>query len=62
MRLFDPLPADHPIVRDGMICPVCNSQFVAGDVVGLMARGPVPLYPASVEAVPVHGSCAQEIA
>jgi hypothetical protein len=58
MRVFDPLPPDHPLVRDKMACPLCDKVFAAGDVTTLVPRQGA-LVPGSwtVEAFAVHAAC-----
>ncbi len=39
-RVFEPLPADHPLVTDPMLCLGCNQYFRAGDRTVLVPLGP----------------------
>ena len=40
-RKFDPLSADHPLVRDNArTCPGCSRAFLPGDVTTLVTIGP----------------------
>lgn len=40
-RVFPPLKADHPLVKDGEPCPLCHKPFLAGQRVMLTpARTP----------------------
>lgn len=56
MRAFeDPLTVDHPLIRDGITCPICRLAFVVGDIVSLVA---VPGQTTRVQvAMAVHGHC-----
>lgn len=40
MRTYVPLTADHPIIRDGEVCPGCKKPFQVGDIVTLIVIGP----------------------
>lgn len=58
-RIFDPLPADHPLVTDGTKCFACDAPFNEGQRVMLTPREPVPArHVGIVEAMPVHATCA----
>lgn len=60
IRPFDPLAAEHPLVRDGITCGICVKAFIAGDVPCL-----VPFKQADDkgwiwEAKPTHWDCYQK--
>jgi hypothetical protein len=40
MKIFAPLTADHPMVTQPMICPICERPFITGDVVVLLPNEP----------------------
>ncbi len=57
MRVFPPLPADHPLVNtDEHRCAKCHQRFVAGERTTL-----IPVDPSgqggTVEALPAHARC-----
>ena len=68
MRTYNPLSADHPMVKDGMICPGCKQAFREDDIVTLLAIGPgddeeeralaKAGRPYCAVAIPVHAACA----
>ena len=55
-RIYRPLAADHPLVTDGTICPVCKRGFDAGERTTLLCAAAER--PSTVQAVPVHATCA----
>lgn len=59
MRIYDPLPKDHPLVVDGRICGLCQSPFRPGQRVTLVPVRPAsPLLKAEcVPALPLHAVC-----
>jgi hypothetical protein len=42
MRALPPLAGDHPLVRGDGECPICDHQFVAGEVTTIVPLGPGP--------------------
>lgn len=61
MRVFRPLPADHPMVLDKTCCDLCKVTFQAGDRITLIPKDPVADdgKAHTVEAVPMHAVCVQ---
>ncbi len=60
MRVYDPLPPDHPLVgTDEHRCAICHAQFKAADRTTL-----IPVDPSgeggTVPALPVHAECLQQ--
>lgn len=55
-RIFAPLQADHPAVRDGKTCALCSRAFAAGERVTLISV--TPRIVSTVQAAIVHASCA----
>lgn len=59
-RIFNPLKADHPLVKDGDSCPLCKRPFFEGErTVLAAARTPLEGFE-NVPAVPLHARCALE--
>ena len=68
MRNYAPLTADHPMVKDKMVCPGCGQAFQEGDITTLVCIGPGDDEeararanagrPYNAVAVPVHAECA----
>lgn len=56
LRVYPPLPADHPLVVDGDRCAKCHECFKAGDRTTVI---PVPATrkESIVEALPAHARC-----
>lgn len=59
-RVFAPLLATHPLVREKVICPFCGQQFKQGDLTTLVAVEDAPPGQWTVEAIPVHAKCAEK--
>jgi hypothetical protein len=58
MRVFRPLPHDHPVITDHTLCPVCHKQFNSGERTVLTAvRDPGPVAE-TVQALLLHATCA----
>jgi hypothetical protein len=59
LGVFSPLFADHPIIKDGLPCWVCNYALLVGDRVALMPTETPDQNGGdlSVEARPVHATC-----
>lgn len=56
-RVFNPLPADHPIVdTDEHRCAKCHERFKAGQLTTLIPVDPTGKG-GTVEAMPVHAAC-----
>lgn len=70
MRIFPPLPADHPSVTKPTRCLLCNEPFQAGDETTLIAVRPAGEedaqkaaagHPYNAEAELVHVACCEEV-
>lgn len=58
LDVFPPLGEDHPLVRDGRKCWICEKPIVRGTRTGLVAREtPEEAGSSSVEAEIVCGTC-----
>lgn len=53
MRIFNPLPADHPMVTGGTRCAQCHEPFEAGDRTTLIPVDPTGRG-GTVQALPAH--------
>ena len=61
MRVFRPLPPEHPLIIDGTICPICRQTFKAGERTTLAPVREAPQQGAeTVPAIPLHATCALE--
>jgi len=54
-KVFDPLKADHPLVVDKIVCPLCKKYFYEHERVTLLSADSD--YISTVQAVAVHARC-----
>lgn len=60
VRVFAPLPKDHPLVKEKVKCPVCHQEFKERDrvvLVPIQAHGEEGIHDLTVMAIPVHVKC-----
>ena len=72
MRVFAPLPDDHPLVAEGIHCALCRQAFKKGEITTLIQGVPADAQearrreqgrPYETKATAAHAECyAQEIA